>query len=588
MGKRSHSNTQIKADVLRLLESMSEEDLSELNKKLKGTQSGNSSKNRGNNVQKLLEYFLKFQPDFEDSRMTFRDAYKAIFGEYNEKPNKAVNDYCNKLKKKVFTFIKQKQLEKNKHIQNILLAQYFAEKGLDRELDKIKPPEKIDEDYFLFSYLLDREKFILQTSSPPRKYTLQDITEQRAITINNLKKYYLLTYIAYWVNDTSFAINRMQKESVVEPDAKLIEEVKWVCTTEERQVIELWMESREFTLGNSDRSQFEVKVKELQHLLPSFDLANLIYLLLNDFSRKEQNYFKRSVLTFEYFLLLQKKGILNSVSLTPALWGRIISVSLELNRFDWIKQKTLDYAEKNSDGSYELFMMAKALQGDAELEEARRLLKIVKKKRGNSRVLIEQLLKSITHRLELSLNCFEDASIFVTSRINFERHLDRLGDEKSALVIPYKVFIKLTNALHILDSSSNAYFEADEEAENFFGVEKIVYGEYWLQTQFEQFIKPSFNLRKDREQLKIQLANPSHSKINRLNFSRKIEQVKTGFDPFYALANQHFLVFYEEIISFDKAKDDAEDLEDRICKEQSLVDRLWLLNQVFKLKKVQA
>lgn len=587
MNNKSHSNTQIKADVLRLLQSMSEEELYELNKKLKSGDGNKSSKNKGNNVQRLLEYFLKFKPDFEGARMTFRAAYRAVFGEFTEKPNRAINDYCNKLKNKVLAFIKEKQLERNEGIQNFLLAQYFAEKGLDRELNKIKSPEKIDEDYFLFSYLLAKETFILQTSSPPRKYTSEDIAKQRMDTVNNLHKYYLLTYIAYWVNDTNFAISRSQKETLVEPDEKLVENVKSICTKEEKQVIELWIESREFILGHSKREEFETKVKKLQHLLPSFDLANLIYLLLNDFSRKEKNYFKRSVLTFEYFLLLQEKGILSSVSLTPALWLRVISVSLELNRFDWINQETLDYAEKNGDGSYELFMMAKTLQGTANLNEAKRFLKIVKKKRGNSKVLVEQILKSMTHRLELALNCFEETSIFVNSRVNFERHLDRLGDENSGLTKPYRLFLKLTNVLHTLDGTSNAYFEADEEAENFFGVEEIVYGEYWLQTQFEPFIKSAFRLKEEREQLKVQRNHPKHSVINRDRFRHKIKQVEKGFDELYATANQHFLAFYEDIISFDEAKDNAEALEHRICIEQSLVDRLWLLNEVFELKKAQ-
>jgi len=411
---------QIKADVLRLLQSMSEEELSELNRKLKSSESNSRAKEKGNNVRKLLEYFLKFKPDFEDARMTFGAAYKAIFGKTTEVPNKVINDYCNKLKKKIFAFIKEKRLEKNENIQNFLLAQYFAEKGLDKELYKIKLPNKIDEDYFLFSYLLAKEKFILQTSSPPRSYTSEEISKQRTSTVGELKKYYLLTYIVYWVNDTNFVLNGKQKEPIIEPDEKLVEEVKRICSEEEKQIIELWMESREFILGNTKRDEFEMNVKELQHLLPSFDLANLIYLLLNDFSRREKNYFKRSVLTFEYFLLLQDKGILSSVSLTPALWIRIISVSLELNRFDWIRQETLNYAEKNSDGSYELFMMAKALQSDANLKEAERFLKIVKKKRGNSKVLIEQMLKSIAHHLELALYCFEEESVFVTSRVNFE------------------------------------------------------------------------------------------------------------------------------------------------------------------------
>lgn len=310
-------------------------------------------------VRRLLDYLIKWFPDFDQKRITYERIFKAINPE-STSPKDFVVKLCSKLFKCLENYLafsgKQiSRLEKQtREIKKFLqLLGYYNVNHLDRlfkqtlkRLDKtLKNYPFRNEDYFNFQHLKEAE-YCSYLSAKMENGT-GDVNLQELN--NRLDDYYFI----YKMKIFSLMINRQQV--VPQPYDKTLYSVitsfdSTNTETENKVVFEVWRTVIEVLEQPDNKINYEklkLLLKEYYHLLNPDEARTLhIYLeniLINLHGGGEALY-------SEYFNLYKQQLEMGLVYvnglITPVVFQNIFTVALLLKKLDWAYQFLEDHKDK--------------------------------------------------------------------------------------------------------------------------------------------------------------------------------------------------------------------------------------------------
>jgi len=308
-------------------------------------------------VRRLLDYLVKWYPDFEQKRITYEQIFKAINPESNN-TKEFVIKLCSRLFKCLENYlaIHAKQADslakQTKEIKKLLqLLRYYNENHLDglfkqtlKRLDKaLEEYPYRNEYYFNFQHL--REVVYCGFLSAKQERGTGDVNLQELN--NRLDEYYFI----YKMKLFSLMINRQQV--VPHPYDKTLFSVirsSVLTNTENRAVFEVWRKVIEVleepgNKGNYDK--LKLLLKKNNHLLNPEDARNFyVYLgnmLVNLPAGSDAFY-------TEYFKLYEQQletGLIYVNGLiTPVVFQNIFTLALRLRKLDWAHQFLENHKDK--------------------------------------------------------------------------------------------------------------------------------------------------------------------------------------------------------------------------------------------------
>jgi len=335
-----------KSKPVQLLKSFSSHDMKDFDKFI-----NSPFFNRNEVLIKLFSLLKKEYPDFEGSGVEREKIYFKLFNSKDFEESKlryAFSDLSKLLEK----YIMNRELEKDKVKQNLLLLEFYRTNDIEKYFSQVfddtqkileQSPAK-DSEYFFGKYLLEQALF--NYSSVKRDKSLDQILQD---VTDNLDCYYLSKKL-------KFVCEMFTRQNFLNSEYKtrLLPEIMDYIRSNDFSAfpaIRVYYTAL-LTLMEEER---EEHFKELLELIETHasqfsteDLRDL-YLMGQNYCTKKINQGNEKYLR-EYFsltnVLLNKELIYEDGYIIPSTFKNIVTVGLRLEEFEWTENFIYTYKEK--------------------------------------------------------------------------------------------------------------------------------------------------------------------------------------------------------------------------------------------------
>ncbi len=298
----------------------------------------------------LLDFIVKFAPDYKNKKFTIKNTHQAVYGNQNYS-EKAITRLVSKLTKSIERFIVYDKFKDEEVQHSISLMAFYNQRKESKLFESAHyVARKLLADQSITGLQYYKEKFLLE-------YEFADflsIRDDRVMDINigtaseAFEAYYWLQrlmLLCQEVNRNNIVLDSSKRKN----DAQLVVEILQNHKLLEIPIISAYYNALCLLCSQDSQEQYyKFKVsftKNIDHF-PYMDCLNLMIFLVNAivkvFPKGEslyQEYFDISLLRIEKGLVFVKGFIL------PGLLKNIITVAIKINKLKWAE----DFLKENKD-----------------------------------------------------------------------------------------------------------------------------------------------------------------------------------------------------------------------------------------------